>query len=205
VANLMRVGLAALLVSACAGQATAQSDPPAHPWSHGTTLNVSMGVARLDGHARPLLGTSIGWEMTPALAIEGSGYWVDRSGQRGDFAAAMKLHAALPITRPVVPFAVAGFGLYRASFDPAGTGIPQFYRNRMVANGMGTGPLNVFTDPAWIAGGGLDVFVSRHVSVRPDVEVTFVRRNGGTYVVPIGALHVAYHFEDHPITPSRRP
>jgi hypothetical protein len=49
----------------------------------------------------------------------------------------------------------------------------------------------------------LNVFVARHLAIRPDVEATIVRRNAQNYVVTAVSVHMAYHFEDHPITPSR--
>ena len=178
--------------------AAAQSVPQSYEWSHGTTLNVFGGAARADGDTRPVAGGSIGWEILPTLAIESSGYWFDRGADRDAFAAAVKLRAALPIRGAIVPFAVAGIGLYRASFDPAASTIPDFYRARMVATGT-AGSVNVFTDPSFIAGGGLNVFISRHVSVRPDVEATFVTRHSQHYLVTVAAVHLAYHFEKHPL------
>ena len=58
-----------------------------------------------------------------------------------------------------------------------------------------------FTDPSFILGGGVNLFVTRHVALRPDVEAKLVRRNSQNYVVTAVSVHLAYHFEDHPMTP----
>jgi hypothetical protein len=57
--------------------------------------------------------------------------------------------------------------------------------------------------PSFILGGGVNLFATRHVAIRPDVEAKIVRRNSQNYVVSAVSVHIAYHFEDHPITPSR--
>ena len=46
-------------------------------------------------------------------------------------------------------------------------------------------------------------FVSQHIAVRPDVEATVVMRNPHTRVLATAAVHLAYHFEDHPIALAR--
>jgi hypothetical protein len=183
--------------------ASAQTLVRTTAWTHGTTVNVFGGAARTEADTQPLIGTSIGWEITPAIAIEGSGYWFDHGEDAERFAAALKLQAGLPVSRPVVPFLAAGIGLYRASFDPASSTIPDFYRGRIGTTGAAAGTLNTFTDPSFIVGGGVNVFLSRHIAIRPDVEATFVRRNAQHLLVTVAAVHLAYHFEDHPITPRR--
>jgi hypothetical protein len=58
-----------------------------------------------------------------------------------------------------------------------------------------------FTDPSVVFGGGLNVFVSRHVAIRPNLEATVIMRDRQTHMVGSAAVHLAYHFKDHPITP----
>jgi hypothetical protein len=188
------------MVLLCAMSASAQSASPSNPWRHGTTLNVFTGGARAETDNQFLLGGAMGWEITPTLAIEGSGYWFDRNTEPDAFAAALKLQAGLPVGRPVVPFVAAGIGLYLASFDATTSTIPDFYRNRIASTGTSAGSVHTFTDPSFIAAGGVNLFVSRHVSIRPDVEAMFVRANSQGYLVMVAAVHVAYHFENHPMT-----
>jgi hypothetical protein len=61
-----------------------------------------------------------------------------------------------------------------------------------------------FTDPALVLGGGVNVFFNRHIAVRPDLEAMVVMRDSHRYVVTTAAIHLAFHFEDHPVTPARR-
>jgi hypothetical protein len=60
-----------------------------------------------------------------------------------------------------------------------------------------------FTDPAFVAAAGIDVPLSRRVSVRPDVRGMWVVRDGHAYQMVLVGLQLAYHIEDHPVTPSR--
>ncbi len=75
----------------------------------------------------------------------------------------------------------------------------------MIANSAGPGATSTFTDPSFILGGGMNIFVTRHIAIRPDVEAMIVRRDSHNYVVTAVVVHIAYHFENHPITPTRRP
>jgi hypothetical protein len=199
-----RAAWTALSVFVLSVPGTAQTLPRGNDWSHGTTLNISGGVAADASETRPLASTAVGWEITPAIAIEGSGYWLDRSGA-DVFAAALKVQAGLLVPHTAVPFLEAGVGLYRASFDPAASTVPDFYRRRIAANTPGPGATSTFTDPSFILGGGVNIFVTRHIAIRPDVESMIVRRDSQHYVVTAVAVHIAYHFESHPIAPTRRP
>jgi hypothetical protein len=103
--------------------------------------------------------------------------------------------------RPAVPYVHAGVGFYRATFDRARSPIPHFYGRRM-RSGAAFGT-DTFTDPSLVAGGGVNVFVSRNVAIRPDVEAMIVLRNSRSHVVTAVTVQLAYHFEDHPVTPRR--
>ena len=59
-----------------------------------------------------------------------------------------------------------------------------------------------FTDPSLAGGGGTNVFLSRHWAIRPQVIATVVLGHSRSYVVTTGTVHLAYHFEDHPVTPG---
>jgi len=48
------------------------------------------------------------------------------------------------------------------------------------------------------------VYLSRHWALRPAVLATLVLRESRRFVVTTGAIRLAYHFEDHPVTPSTR-
>jgi hypothetical protein len=58
-----------------------------------------------------------------------------------------------------------------------------------------------FTDPSLVGGGGVNVYVSRHWTIRPEIVATAVLRNSRSFVVTAGAVRLAYHVEEHPVTP----
>jgi hypothetical protein len=70
---------------------------------------------------------------------------------------------------------------------------------------MDNGAVSVapFTDPMFQVGGGINVFMSRKVALQPAVEAMIVTRDGHALTMAAVSLRVAYHFEDHPVTPSR--
>ena len=55
-----------------------------------------------------------------------------------------------------------------------------------------------------VLAGGVNAFLNRHWAIRPDVQEIVVLRRSRSYVVTAVAFHVAYHFEDHPVTPMAR-
>jgi hypothetical protein len=202
--SLFRAGWSTLVLLALSMPASAQLAVPGGDWSHGTTLNVFAGAGVDSSDTSPLAGAALGWEITPAIAVEGSGYWLDRPAGMDAFGAALKLQVGLVVPHTAVPFVQAGVGLYRASFGPTVTAVPDFYRQRMTARLMAPGVTSRFTDPTFTFGGGINVFVTRHIAVRPDIEMMIVRRDAHNHFVTAVAVHMAYHFESHPMTPSRR-
>jgi len=199
--TLRRAAWAAVVVIVLSVPAAAQTAPPGNDWSHGTSLSVFGGLAGDSSEAGPLAGAAIGWEVTPAIAIEGSGHWLDRGSGADAFAAALKVQAGLMVPHRAVPFLEAGIGLYRAWFDPAADTVPDFYRHRMAATTPGPGVTSTFTDPSFLFGGGVNIFVTRHIAIRPCIESMIVRRDSQNYVVTAVAVHFAYHFESHPVAP----
>jgi hypothetical protein len=133
--------------------------------------------------------------------------WLDAGSGADAFAALLGARFPLLATRPVVPFASAGVGVYRATFDAASSGVPTFYQRRMM--GMMSGPgqfaSRAFDDFAVALGGGADIFLAGHLALRPDVTVLLVTTRSDTRAVPVYGLQLAYHFESDPITPDRRP
>jgi hypothetical protein len=191
-----------LLCSAAAAPAFAQRALPAAEWRHATTLDGFAGVAVDQDRTGPLFGGAVGWEMTPRLAIEGSGSWTEFGTRNTAFGAALKLRTRLTGQRKVDPYVEGGVGLYHANFAPHQP-IPDFYRDRMSeqAGSEHLGPS--FTDPTLVAGGGVTLFLKRQIAVRPAVEAAFVLGGGGTHVVTTFALHGVYYFEQRPVTPAR--
>ena len=205
----MRINTQAVVLSAVmcglAAAAAAQPAPQQHEWSHGTTINGFAGVAADPSRNGAVLGGAVGWELIPRLAIEGTGAWFDRGASVDAFAGALKAQFTLVPAHRAMPFLQAGIGLYRASFDRNVSPMPDFYRRRLSDTMPSHGSATVFTDPTLVFGGGANVFLTRHIAIRPDVEAMRVMRGGHHYTMTSVAVHLAYHFEDHPVTPARRP
>jgi outer membrane protein with beta-barrel domain len=191
-----------------AATASAQGTPPpqsgtvpqGNMWSHGTTLNVFSGGALGGDDRASTRGAGLGWEITPWFALEGSGTWIEWEKDANAFTPAITAQVALPTPGRVVPFATGGVGLYRVSFDRIDVEMPHFYRERMATmNAMGSAV--TFTDPSVVGGGGVNVFVTRKWTIRPEVLATMVMRDAHTFVVTTAALRLGYHFEAHPVAP----
>jgi hypothetical protein len=195
------VSLAALLVFVTSTTAAAQTTPAGNTWNRGTTVDAFAGVATASSRGGALAGGAAGWEITPRFGLEGRVAWFDRPGPAEAFAASLTAHANLLTARPVVAFVKGGAGLYRASFEAEDRNMPDFYRRRLVP---GFGIRRSFTDPSIVVGGGLNVFLSRHWAIAPEIEATVVRRQSRSYFVTAVTMGVAYHFEDHLITPGQR-
>jgi len=196
-----------MLVMAClccgvAKPAFSQGDIGSSEWSRATTLNALAGAAFDSGHAGPLIGGTVGWEVLPGLAIEGSGTWLDFGHRSSAYAGALTVRARLFGRRTIDPFVQGGVGMYRASFGPGDDTMPNFYQRRMGPGPHGLGQ-TTFTDPTLLVGGGVNVFINRHLAIRPDLLATFVLRGGHQHVVTSIGVHAVYHFEDHPVTPAR--
>lgn len=192
-----------VLLSVSVPAASAQSAGDA-PFTKGTFLGLWGGAATQDGSTRATLGGAIGWEVTPRFVFEGRAAWFERPEGDEAFAAAISAHVNLVTPRPVVPFLSAGFGLYWASFGQPLDRLPDFHGRRVDPTKDAIGAHASFADPSFEFGGGVTVFTSRHVSIRPEVIVTTAFRDGRTYSVASYGVQLSYHFEDHPITPSRR-
>jgi hypothetical protein len=193
------VGL--LVAAATASAQTPLVAPSGNMWSHGTTLNVFGGAAATPGDQAAAAGGAFGWELTPRFALEGSGTWLDFGQSAHAFTAAMTAQVAVVTARPVVPFLAGGVGLYHASFNRFDGAMPRFYQRRMMGLALGPSQMVSFTDPSLAGGGGVTVFLSRHWTIRPEVIATLVIRDSRSFVVTTGAVRLAYHFEEHPITP----
>lgn len=198
----LRLSVALIALGSIAQTAGAQSPPPS-VWAHGTTLTGSAGAGLGSRREGAAVGGALGWELTAKVAIEGSGLWLDRGDGADAFAAALKVRAALFGHDRATPFVTAGIGAYRASYARMSAEIPAFHRRRMEGR-TGPGERATFTDLGLVVGGGISVFVTRHIALRPDLESMVVIRDSHRYVVTTVALQVAYHFEDHPVTPGRK-
>ena len=197
---MTRFALTAAFVAllATAAPVRAQTSPSSNM---GAAVTVFAGGASASNGTDPLVGGSIGWELTRYFALEGTGFWID-SRQMNVYTAYAGGRVTLPLRSNLAPFVAAGFGVESASVDPNGPGIPSFYTRRMMMpTGGGPGADQRFDDPVVSLGGGFDYFVSRHGAFRPDFRVLLAFAGGQTRPVTTFAVHVAYHFEEH----TRRP
>lgn len=194
--------MAAALVVNLASDARGQA-LTADEWRKGTTLSVFLGAASPSFDTSAAAGAAVGWEIAPHFTLEGRGLWFRQNRDAGAFAAVFGSRIPLLPARPAVPFLSAGVGLYRATFDWMQPTMPGFYWRRMLRDRSGF-PGRTFDDFAVALGGGVDVFLARHLALRPDVTVLIVTTRRDSLVVPVYGVHLAYHFEEHPITPSGR-
>jgi hypothetical protein len=200
----LMMGTFLLAAAAPAVAQTTQETTPPTDFRHATTLSGFAGAAVDSNKTGTAFGGSIGWQLTPRVAIQSSGQWLDRGGGADAFAVAFKAQADLFPTLRAHPFIEGGLGLYHASFDSMAARMPPFYQRRMNTGLNGPVETAAFTDPACVLGGGLNIGVTRHLMVRPNVEAMVVARHSRTYVVTTVAVHLAYRFEHHPVTQSRR-
>jgi hypothetical protein len=144
------------------------------------------------------------------VAIGASGLWQDRAGDATGFGGDLTVEFLVaPSRAPLKPFVRAGIGAYRASFDGSsdtgGEVVPTFHQRRMAGSGDQTGTAGgTFTDTSWILGFGLDIPVSRTLSIRPDARVMWVTANGDSHTMAFVGVHLAYRIESHPVTPARK-
>ena len=193
------VAMAVAIFLTSASDVRAQANDVNEDWRHGTTLAGFVGAASPFSGVDPAAGLSLGWEMKPWLGVEGRGTWFPAPDGMSAFAVTLGARVAFESARPVLPFASAGVGFYRATFDaPASAGMPRFYRRRMGEAGL-LG--RTFDDFLVTIGAGTEVFVSRHVAIRPELTVLLVTAPSDVRAIPQFGVHMAYHFESHPITP----
>jgi hypothetical protein len=192
------VRVALLLLVACRSTALAQVLQPGE-WRQGTALAGFAGATTSSGTGGAT-GASIGWELLPHLTIEGSGVWTTRVHGVDAFAALIGVRVNVTGPGTVVPFVSAGVGFHRATVETSNANLPSFYRARL---GPLAGPQThaTFDDVVSAAGAGVDIYVRRHLALRPDVRLLFVRGGAATRTAGVFGLHLAYHFEEHVTTP----
>lgn len=185
-----------MVVPAASAQTKSVTD---EDWRHGTTLAGFVGAASPFAGVDPALGLSLGWEVTPRLGLEGRGTWFPAPEGMSAFSAAFGARMAFESSRPILPFATAGIGFYRATFDgTANVPMPRFYRGRMAEFGRLS---HTFDDFLVTIGAGTELFLSRHVALRPELTVLLVTTSSDVRAVPLFGVQMAYHFESHRITP----
>ena len=196
----VRAIIAVSLLTLVPGVTLAVAQTPVHDWSEGSSVSLFGGVS-LDGSGSGgLLGGGAGWALTPLFGLEGRAGWSRDVSETDAFAASLTARFSPRKARTSVPFVRAGVGLYRASFDSQ-TDIPEFYHRRLTAGDIAGNFRKSMTDPTLVAGAGVDLWLSRHVFLRPEFELTTVLADGRGYLVTNATFHVTYAFESRPVTP----
>lgn len=195
---VLRASIVGALLTLASSPGSAQTGT--EDWEHGTTVSAVSGVAFDSSATGILAGGALGWEVTPRVMVEGNLTWFDRGDGANAFNAALKARFGLR-RQGTSPFVEGGFGLYRMTCDTSAD-VPDFYRRRMVSDTAIIAE-QTFTDPVFHLGGGINIFVSRHFSLQPAVEALIVTDDGRAYTLGAASFRIVYHFEDHPVTPSR--
>ncbi len=166
-----------------------------NPLDRCTSVQVFGGAAQVSPGTAGTFGTAIGWDLTHHAEIEGVAAWFASDRDREAFAADLKL--VVNLTRParIVPFLSGGAGLYRATFNPARSDVPDFYRRRM-PGATPVGRLS-YTDPTAVISGGAHLYFARHFSIKPEATVRFVIDDADAYKVAAFTFAIVYHIEDH--------
>jgi opacity protein-like surface antigen len=95
--------------------ATASAQPPSAP---RMAVSFASGAASADSTTGVMLGGSWMFDLTRYTSIEAEGMYLDRGDGSDAFSAASALLInLLPGHERIVPYAAAGGGIYRASFD----------------------------------------------------------------------------------------
>jgi hypothetical protein len=170
-----------------------------HEWSQGTTLAGFMGAASAESDTDAAAGLTFGWEILPRFTVEGSGIWVASGPDADAFAGLFGARIGLLPPHPVVPFVSGAAGIYHMAFDRAPNMVPAMYRGRMNAE-IGR---RSFDDFVVAFGGGADIFLMRHLSLRPELRVLWLQRDSLNHTITTLGVSLAYHFEEHPVTPTR--
>lgn len=189
-----------MAVSGCAPVTGAQNVHPPDPIDlhHGATVAVAAGMASGSSDGGGLASGSMGWEFNRRVGLDGSVAWFDRGREAEAFSAALTVRTNLTRWHSWVPFVEGGPAMYRASFDTSRSAIPDFYRGRSADTAAAK---MVFRDPAFVVGGGINVFALGHLAVRPTADVLMVARNSRGYRVGSFAVRGVYYFETHTAAP----
>ena len=187
-----RSWLAAVAILSLAVEASGQTSGGAE-WQPGMTLTGFVGASATAANTAPAAGTALGWELTPHFTIEGRGTWLHHDRGPTDFSASINALVFLLPPRSVVPFALAGFGMYGATVDSRSPDVPAFYRDRMLSDA----DRPVFEDLLLAFGGGAEVFVTSHLALRPEVMLYVITTRADRLTRTVYGVHLAYHFEAH--------
>ena len=181
-----------LLAAPCLPHA---QDRGAADYRYTAALSLFGGGASGTSGTGAALGWSFEWAPKPRLAIEAGGWWTGEPAVDG-FAALIGPRASLTRPSRVTPFVSMEVGLFRASVDGAEPDVPTYYRERMTDGRQ----RRTFDDFVAAPGAGVDVYLAKHVAIRPHVRVLFAIADGIARPIVVYGAHVSYNFLEHPGT-----
>lgn len=158
-----------LVLAGLASAAAAQPAPPSN--NHPLAASATIGMTSGSPGSGAALGGRLSYDVTDRIGLEASGGWLQHgAGADGAALFGSVLFNLIPASRQIVPYAAAGAGLYRMSFDLdnqrffgrvntqflPGTQMVPLSGMRgygMMQNYAGTGPwAGTWTGPTWNAG-----------------------------------------------------
>lgn len=182
----------------------AQPPPGPPPNARCTTLAALGGVSAAAGDTGILIGAASEWALTRRVSLQGKAGWFDRGPGSDFFSATINVVGVVAQVERTEAFVKAGLGVLAASLDTSRGAPPSFYGRRIGSASPGQRSDFDFTDPAAAIGAGFAVQLNRSFSLRPEVETLIAWRQSHAFTATSVALHLAYHFERHIVTPNRR-
>ena len=185
----IRVALLALLVCAIPSQVLAQRNYSRLEVQRGAELSLFGGGTATATGAAAAFGWSAGWRVSPRIALEGSGTWIEQPGVDG-FAALFGTRVYLKTTGDTTPFVTAEGGLFHATVDSSQSELPDLYGLRTIPGA----PEKKFNDFVAAGGAGLDLHVGGRLWFRPDARLLVVVDGWRANVLMLAGAHFTYRF-----------
>ena len=202
---MIRAILGGILIGLALPASTLAQPPPGPPPNaRCTTLAALGGFSVAAGDTGYIIGAASEWALAPRVSLQGKASWFDRGPGSEFFSATINVVGVVARAERTEAFVKAGLGVLAASLDTSRGMPPSFYGRRIGSPSPGQRSAFDFTDPAVAIGAGIGVQLNRSFSLRPEVETLVAWRQSHAFTATSLALHVAYHFERHIVTPNRR-
>jgi len=185
----IRLALVALLVCAIPHPLLAQRNYSRLEVQRGAELSLFGGATATGSGPAAAFGWSAGWRVSPRLALEGSGTWIEQPGVDG-FAALFGTRVYLKTTGDMTPFVAVEGGLFHATVDSSQSELPDLYGLRTIPGA----PEKKFNDFVAAGGGGLDLHVGGRLWFRPDARLLVVVDGWRANVLMLAGAHFTYRF-----------
>ena len=169
-----------------------------------TTANLLGGVAFSEGDQTAQFGGAVGWELAPRFAVETTARWLVPKNGADAFAVSFTAQTALLSRRTFVPFVSGGLGAVQRELRRKRQPRPRVLQPPHGRTRRAGRSDERFTDPAVVFGGGVSIFATRNMSIRPEVETIWVRQDSMNHFVTSVSVRFAYHFESHRVTSSAK-